>query len=74
MTVGVLAATGTPSYAVTRINAEVTRALKTPEVIKQLNTLGIEPVGGPADRYAAAIAEEGKRYEDAIKAAGIKAE
>ncbi|GGX19049.1 MULTISPECIES: Bug family tripartite tricarboxylate transporter substrate binding protein [Burkholderiales] len=74
VTVGVLAATGTPSYAVTKINAEVTRALKTPEVIKQLNTLGIEPVGGPADRYAAAIAEEGKRYQGAIKAAGIKAE
>lgn len=74
VTVGVLAGTGTPDYAVRKINEEIAKAVKLPAVIKQLNTLGIEPVGGSPADYAAAIDAEAKRYEAAIKAANIKAE
>lgn len=74
VTVGVLAATGTPAHAVARINQEVAKAVKQQAVITQLNTLGIEPVGGTPAEYGAAIAEEARRYSGAIKAAGIKAE
>jgi tripartite-type tricarboxylate transporter receptor subunit TctC len=74
VTVGVLAATGTPAYAVTKINQEVAKAVKQQAVITQLNTLGIEPVGSTPAEYSAAIDEEARRYAGAIKAAGIKAD
>lgn len=74
VTVGVLAATGTPSYAVAKISQEVAKALKQQAVITQLNTLGIEPVGSTPAEYGAAIDEESRRYAGAIKAAGIQAD
>lgn len=74
VTVGVLAATGTPDYAVTRINREVAKAVRHDAVLKQLTTLGIEPVGGTPADYAAAIDEETRRYVGAIKSANIKVE
>lgn len=74
VTVGALAATGVPDYAVQKISREIAIAVKDPAVVKQFNTLGIEPIGGDSSDYAAAISSESKRYESAIKAAGIKAE
>ena len=74
VTVGALAASGTPDYAVEKVSAEIAKAVKTPEVTKQFNTLGIEPVGGSPKQYATAIDEETQRYASAIKSAGIKAD
>ncbi|HYG43633.1 MAG TPA: tripartite tricarboxylate transporter substrate binding protein [Bordetella sp.] len=74
VTVGALAATGTPDYAVQKISAAIAKAVKDPAVVKQFNTLGIEPVGGTPAQYEAAIDDEAKRYQSAIKAAGIKAD
>jgi tripartite-type tricarboxylate transporter receptor subunit TctC len=74
VTIGVLAATGTPAYAINKVNEEIALALKMPAVIKQLNGLGIEPVGGTPADYAHAIADEAKRYESVIKTAGITTE
>ncbi|MDX3907027.1 MAG: tripartite tricarboxylate transporter substrate binding protein [Pigmentiphaga sp.] len=74
VTVGVLAPAGTPDAIVQKVSAEVAKAVKKPEVIKQLQGLGIEPVGGSAEEYARAIDDEARRYAVPIKAAGIKAE
>ncbi|MCD0502936.1 Bug family tripartite tricarboxylate transporter substrate binding protein [Bordetella petrii] len=74
VTVGALAATGTPDYAVQKLSAAIAQAVKDPAVIKQFNTLGIEPVGGTPAQYEAAIDDEAQRYQSAIKAAGIKAD
>lgn len=74
VTVGALAATGAPDYAVQKVSAEIAKAVQDPAVIKQFNTLGIEPVGGSPKEYAAAIDDEARRYAGAIKAANIKAE
>lgn len=74
VTVGALAATGTPDYAVQKMSAAIAKAVKAPAVVKQFNTLGIEPVGGTPAEYGDAIDDEAKRYEGAIQAAGIKAD
>jgi tripartite-type tricarboxylate transporter receptor subunit TctC len=74
VTVGALAATGTPDYAVQKISAELAKAVRDPAVVKQFETLGIEAVGGSSKEYGAAIDDEAKRYESAIKTAGIKTE
>ncbi|MBO9354218.1 tripartite tricarboxylate transporter substrate binding protein [Bordetella petrii] len=74
VTVGALAATGTPDFAVQKVSAAIAKAVKDPAVVKQFNTLGIEPVGGTPAQYNAAIDDEAKRYQSAIQAAGIKAD
>lgn len=73
VTVGALGASGIPPYAVKRMSEEIAKAVKDPAVVKQFNTLGIESVGGTPEAYRDAIEAEGKRYESAIKDAGIKA-
>ncbi|OVZ55407.1 4,5-dihydroxyphthalate dehydrogenase [Pigmentiphaga sp. NML080357] len=74
VTVGVLAPTGTPKAIVKKLSDEVAKVVRQPEVIKQLQGLGIEPVGGSPEEYAKAIDEEARRYAGPIKAAGIKPE
>ncbi|CAP40584.1 Bug family tripartite tricarboxylate transporter substrate binding protein [Bordetella petrii] len=74
VTVGALAPTGTPDFAVQKLSAAIAQAVKAPAVVKQFNTLGIEPVGGTPAEYEAAIDDETKRYQSAIKAAGVKAD
>lgn len=73
VTVGALGASGIPPFAVKRMSEEIAKAVRDPAVVKQFNTLGIEPVGGTPEAYQGAIEAEGKRYESAIKDAGIKA-
>lgn len=74
VTIGALAATGAPDYAVTKMNKEIGLVLKDPALVAQFKTLGIEPVGGSSSDYATEIDAEAARYEKAIKSAGIKAE
>lgn len=46
----VLGAPGTPQLAIDRLSREITQIAKLPDVIKSLNTAGVEPSpGGPAD-------------------------
>ena len=45
-TVAVLAKTGTPSEVISKVNAEINRIVKVPEVIEQLRTAGVDPAGG----------------------------
>lgn len=73
VTVGVLAPKGTPQALVDKLSKEIATGIKTKAVADRMLGLGIEPVGGTPQDYAKAIDEETKRYESAIKAAGIQA-
>jgi tripartite-type tricarboxylate transporter receptor subunit TctC len=72
--VGILAPAGTPKGIVDKIAADVVAVTKNPDTQKQLAGSGIEAVGGSADEYAKAIADENARMAKAIEAAGIKPE
>ncbi|HVF63929.1 MAG TPA: tripartite tricarboxylate transporter substrate-binding protein [Casimicrobiaceae bacterium] len=72
--VGVLALNGTPSAIIDKIASEVVAITKMPEVVQQMATAGIDPVGTGADGYARAIADENARMAKAIQAAGLKPE
>ncbi|MGT2494783.1 tripartite tricarboxylate transporter substrate-binding protein [Cupriavidus basilensis] len=74
MTVGVLAATGTPEAVVKQMADAVANAVKMLEVIAQLHVAGIEPVGGSSADYAKALSDETARYAEAIKMAQVVAE
>ena len=72
--VGVLAPAGTPTGIIQKLGAEIVAVTKLPEVVQQMATAGIDPVGAGPDDYAKAIADENARMAPAIKAAGMKPE
>ena len=72
--VGVLAPVGTPRAIIDKMAADIVAVTKMPEVVTALTTAGIEPVGGGADAYVNAIAEENARMAKVIQAAGLKPE
>lgn len=74
VTVGVLAATGTPEAVVKKMAEAIAEAVKLPEVVSQFHVAGIEPVGGSSAEYAKAIRDESARYGEAIRTAHVVAE
>lgn len=73
-TVVVLAKTGTPAAAVTRLSQAVAAAIRQPEAAEALRTAGVDPIGGTPDDLAKAMAAEGARVAAAAKRANLKAE
>lgn len=74
VTVGVLAAAGTPQAAIDRISREIAEVVKMPEVVKTFHAAVIDPVGaGPAE-YAKAIERENEAMSKAGRVANLKAE
>lgn len=56
---------------VTRINADVNRALAQPDVVAQLESFGAEDGGGSAERFADFMRDERRKWAELIKARGI---
>jgi tripartite-type tricarboxylate transporter receptor subunit TctC len=71
---GLVAPKGSPNEAVTRLNAEMQKALATKEVKDMLASLAFEPRGGSPERFAAFIQGEINKWGKVIKSAGITAE
>jgi tripartite-type tricarboxylate transporter receptor subunit TctC len=69
---GFVAPRGTPQAVVQRLASEVATVLKRPEVIESMSVQGAEPTYmGPA-AFGEYIRAELKRWEAAVKAAGLK--
>jgi len=69
---GVLAAAGTPKPIVTRLNGELVKVLRLPDVTQRLDGLGFEIVAGTPEAFAAYIKSEIKKWEKVVKASGAK--
>jgi len=54
------------------INEAFNKALAAPEVRERLNAMGVEPLGGPAEKFATYVAAELARWQKVARAAGIK--
>jgi tripartite-type tricarboxylate transporter receptor subunit TctC len=74
ISVGYLAPAGTPRAAITRLNDEINRALRIPEVRQVLETAGIPPVGGTPEEFAEAIRAEVRQMATLVKASGARVE
>ena len=72
--IGFIGPASLPRELLNRISAGVAQAVKSPEVSAKLVSLGIDPVGGSPEEYAAQIKSDRERYARAIKAAGVQAE
>ena len=71
---GILAPAGTPEPILKKLNAEINRILKLPDVVERLSADGSVPQGGTSEEFAAFIASEEKRWGQVVRAANIKAE
>jgi tripartite-type tricarboxylate transporter receptor subunit TctC len=69
---GLFAPANTPAEIVGRLNTEVVRILKNPEVQERLLSQGAETVGGTAKEFRDFQLSEMARWEKVIKTAGIR--
>lgn len=69
---GYIAPAGTPARIVARLNAEFNKVIASPAIRDRWLALGIEPVGGTPERFAAHVKAETAKWSDVIKRAGIK--
>jgi tripartite-type tricarboxylate transporter receptor subunit TctC len=69
---GLLAPAGTPKDVLDKLHDEAVKALARPEVRKQFDELGLEPVGNTPAEFAAIIKKETPEWAKVIKDAGIK--
>ena len=71
---GIVAPAGTPKEIVARLNSEINKALKSPDVIERLDKMGAQIFGGSAEEMDALIKAEFERWGKLVKARGIKAD
>jgi tripartite-type tricarboxylate transporter receptor subunit TctC len=69
---GLLAPSGTPRPIIERIHQETVRALKAPEIVKQLATEGADIIAGTPEAFGAYIKSETDKWARVIRTAGIK--
>ena len=69
-----LAPVGTPRDIVSRMSAEVAKAVATTDIKTRFETLSIEPVGNTPEQAAKFLADEIAKWSKVITTAGVKAE
>ena len=70
----IVAPAGTPKPIVDRLNAEIVKALKDPEVIEKFRAQGLTPRGSSPQELGVATRDQLSRYATLMKNAGIVAE
>jgi len=72
--IGVFAPAGTPRDVAEKLNAEVVRVVKLPDIREKLEAMGVEPLGNTSEQMAEWIRREIAKYGPVVKAANIKAD
>ena len=72
--VSFFAPAGTPGAIVSRLNAEIVRIVRSPDIREKLVASGIEPLGNTSEQLADMISSEIARYRPVVQAANIKVE
>ncbi len=65
---GVLAPAGTPAAIIVRLNADINKALMTPDVKERISGLGAEPAPSTPDQLGERLKRETARWAKVIKA------
>jgi len=71
---GLLTTAGTPKEIVQKINVEVNRALRDPDLIAKLAQQGTTSAGGTPEEFRSLIASEIRNWKETAQRAGIKAQ
>jgi tripartite-type tricarboxylate transporter receptor subunit TctC len=69
---GLMAPAGTPRDIVRKLNGEINKILKMPDVADKLSAVGIDAKGSSEDELATLIKIDSQKYAKVIKQAGIK--
>ncbi len=69
---GMFAPAGTPGPVISKLNADVNRALKERRMLDVLATHGLEGVGGPPEDLKKLLLADHERWATVVKATGIK--
>ncbi|HEV7801636.1 MAG TPA: tripartite tricarboxylate transporter substrate binding protein [Burkholderiales bacterium] len=72
--IGIVAPAKTPVAVLDKLNAEIVRMLKDPDVKERLNTLAFTPVAGTRAEFGAFIQSEIAKWGKAVKESGAKAD
>jgi tripartite-type tricarboxylate transporter receptor subunit TctC len=72
--IGVVAPNGTPNDIVQKLNREIGSALKDPEFVRQISSIGIDPLGSTPAEFAAFLRKEIPRWKEIAQEAGVKVE
>jgi tripartite-type tricarboxylate transporter receptor subunit TctC len=72
--IGLLTTAGSPTEIIQRLNAEINRALRDPDLIAKFARQGISPAGGTPAEFQHTIAADLKNWTETARAANIKAE
>jgi tripartite-type tricarboxylate transporter receptor subunit TctC len=71
---GILGPRGVPRPAVERMNREIDRAVRLPDVVERLAADGLVPVGGPPEALHAQIRKEIPQWREVVARAKIRVE
>ena len=63
---------GTPRERIARLNAEIVRILRTPEMRTRIEEAGLRPIGSTPEEFAAFIERDFVFFEKALRAAKIE--
>ena len=69
---GIVVPVGTPQAIVTRLNAEINKALQSPTLRERYAAIEAEPVGGTPEQFAAYVRKETLKWAEVVKKSGAK--
>jgi len=71
---GLLVPAGTPAEVIAKISEETARAMKKPEVVQALASIGAVPVGSTPQEFARYLDADIAKWDDLLKKAGVQPE
>ena len=71
---GIVVPSGTPKEIISKLNAEINKAVQNPDLRQRLATLGAEPLGGTSEHYVEYIRTELLRWTKVVKDSGARAD
>ena len=69
---GMVVPVRTPRAIVTKLNAEINKALQSPELRERYAAIEAEPTGGTPEQFAAFVKTEAVKWADVVKKSGAK--
>ena len=71
---GLVVPKNTPRAVILRMNAQISEALKEPDVVRRFQDMGVSPLGGTPERFAQLLRDEEARWSRVIVARNIRPE
>jgi len=69
---GAVVPTGTSAAAISRLNADINKALQLPDVRQRLGSLGADPLGGSSASFGAYIKSEISKYAKVVREGNLQ--